>query len=192
MFGSLRYLWEGLDKKFIKYIKHEISILRRSTSHLKLLLEKLFCTSVFKQFNMDNPLQYVEKYEKRMDFKVYRRVVDRIATPSEVLEMENVITGFIDNQGNFYMCFTEGPNKPIRLYPIFLTTVKTSRNIYARDENSYLSIVACIRMDDGQMSLPMPHEEFLKIYRDDDGLESSSNCSEDHNDSEDDNDSIET
>ena len=225
MFGSLRYLWEGLDEKFIKYIKHEISILRRSTSHLKLLLEKVFCTSVFKQFNLDNPLRYVEKYEKRMDFKVYRRVVDRIATPSDVLEMENVITGFIDNQGNFYMCFTEGSKKPIRLYPIFFddsdgqwmlnlwyahitlgdaTIEVPNRKTLAEKSIDYFMMlrhpetsmlgmrtVICqswrVRMDDGQMCLPMPHEEFLKIYRN--GLESSSNDSEDDNGSEDDNDS---
>lgn len=224
-FGSLRYLWEGLDEKFIKYIKNEISIMRRTSSQLKLLLEKVFCTSVLRDFNMDNPLQYVDKYNKRMDFKVYRTAGDRIKTPLDVLEIENVITGFIDFEDNFFICFTVGQNKPIQLYPINFddrdgrwmlnlwyahitlgderieTYNRKSLHEMSKDhfmmlrhpDDSMLGMrtVICqswrVRMDDGEMSLPMPHEEFLKIYHnDDDDAGSDSDSSSDRDKSDDD------
>ena len=44
-----------------------------------------------------------------------------------------------------------------------------------------------VRMDDGEMNLPMPHEEFLKIYHnDDDDAGSDSDSSSDRDKSDDD------
>lgn len=231
-FGSLRYLWEGLDEKFIKYIKHEISILRRDTSHLKLLLKKFFRTSVLRDFNMNNPLQYVEKYYKRTNFKVYKRINNIIEEPSHVLEKEDVITGVIDEHGNFLICFTEGLKHPIKLYRLHFhdnsgqwmlnlwyshvslgdkTYEASDRKVISDSSSDCFMLVRhedhsigdsdnlmhgmrtaiCqswrVRVNDGNLSLPMPREEFLRIYNDEE--RDTERDSSRHDDSECDSDS---
>lgn len=207
LFGSLRYIWEGLDEKFIKYIKREVSTMRHDTNQLKILLEKLFCTSLLRRFNDDNPLKYRNSYEKLSDFKVYRQKKTAngqtsIYTPSQVLENLDYISGGVDIHGNFLLCFTTGQNKPIELYEIqfhdmdgvwmlnlWYSDVSIGQKVAEVKERKELTglftdhfimlkhpdvkiqgrrTVIChswlVRVQGGNLQLPMPREEFLMIY----------------------------
>jgi hypothetical protein len=99
MFGSLRYLWEGDDEHFIKYIKAELATLRHSTTSLKNLLQKVLCSLVLNDLNESNPLREGTVYSRTGDFKVYRK----LNHPDDILQ-EQFICGLADEDGNLYVC----------------------------------------------------------------------------------------
>lgn len=207
-FGSLRYLWEGLDEKFIKNIKREISTMSHDSKQLKILLEKLFCTSLLRRFNDDNPMRYRNPYEKLSDFKVYSRRIFAHGEPisnqpySKVLENNDYISGGIDFDGRLILCITTGQNKPIELYDmhfddtdgvwmlnLWYTTVRIGQKVGQVNNRKELTkvftdhfmmlkhsdtameerkTVIChswlVRVQGGNLQLPMPREEYLLIY----------------------------
>ena len=103
MFGSLRYLWEGLDEQFIKCLKREIGALRHNTSSLKNLLEKLLTTMVLRDLNRHNPLQKNSARSRNSDFKVYRCKDEEEAV--KILESNQFMSGIVDEKGDLYVCF---------------------------------------------------------------------------------------
>ena len=117
MFGSLRYIYEGDDEKFIKNIKREISVIQHNTSHLKVIMEKMLRTRVLNDLNRDNPLNKQSTETKLHDFKVYRPGKAHY-NPKQILEGLEFITGVIDDDGEIYICFEPVLGKGIHLYPI--------------------------------------------------------------------------
>ena len=116
-YGSLRYLWEGGDEKFIQMIKREISSMRYDVSYLKVLLEKLLSTSVLESLNFNNPLRSKIKYARLRDFNVYRSDITT-TTPSLFLIDKEYITGLIDEYSKMYLCFERSVGSGISLCPI--------------------------------------------------------------------------
>ena len=117
-YGSVRYVWEGEDEKFIKKLKHEISVLRHDTSHLKTILEKLLKTLVLDDLNKDNPLNKQTSGLRLINVKVYRPC-DNYKDPVEMIDFLDFISGVIDDDGKMYICF-----EPIRSNGILLHEIQ--------------------------------------------------------------------
>jgi hypothetical protein len=74
-FGSLSDDWEGDDEKFIQKVKREISTLRYSTPHLKVLLEKLLQTDFLQSTNTSNPMREgIKHYARLQTMRVYSKI----------------------------------------------------------------------------------------------------------------------
>lgn len=102
VFGSLRYLWEGLDEHFIQLLKREIKTLRHNTQSLKNLLDKMLRTMVLKNLNSDNPNVYKNPYTRTSEFKTYSKGAE-IQTAQDVLKCQFISGVVIDCK--FYIAF---------------------------------------------------------------------------------------
>jgi hypothetical protein len=112
MFGSLRYLWEGDDEKFIKHFKREVATLRHNTKSLQNLLQKLLNTLVLDDLNEANPLRDGKVRSRTGDFKIYRKTdTDKVCIEraADVLVENQFISGVVGNEGKLYICFS--PNR---------------------------------------------------------------------------------
>lgn len=116
-FGTIRYLWEGLDEKFIKWIKREITVIRHETSHLKTILNKILISSTLNDLNEPNPLREVTLYARLGDFKIYKKGKG-YSNPNDVITQDSFVSGIIDNEGKLYICFESGRGKGIDLHQI--------------------------------------------------------------------------
>ena len=116
-FGSVRYVWEGEDEKFIKNLKREISTLRHDTSALKVILEKLLRTLVLDDLNKDNPLYKNELGSRLFDFKVYTPC-DAFKDPVGMFDALDYIQGVIDDSGVMFICFEPMRGKGIQLHQV--------------------------------------------------------------------------
>ena len=78
-FGSLSDDWEGDDEKFIQKVKREISTLRYSTPHLKVLLEKLLQTDFLQSANTSNPMREgIKHYARLQTMRVYSKIQTKV------------------------------------------------------------------------------------------------------------------
>ena len=118
-YGSLLYLHEGEDEKFIQKVKQEISNMRYNTSHLTVLLQKLLATATMEHLNKNNPMSIQTTYSRLSNFRVYRP--DQkccISEPHHVLEKNVFVSGIVDNHNTMYICFEKSVGGGISLYPI--------------------------------------------------------------------------
>jgi hypothetical protein len=103
VFGSLRYLWEGLDERFIQLLKREIKTLRHNTRSLKNLLEKMLITKVLNELNRDNPHRHNNDQIRTSAFKTYYKGAE-FENAEDVLEKCQFISGVVINN-EFYISF---------------------------------------------------------------------------------------
>lgn len=111
-FGCLGYIWEGKDERYIQQLKRSLNILRKDTSYLKTLLEKVLDRAILEDLNLDNPLQKKTKYARLSDFNVYSTQLH------DVLQNEKYVSGIIDRSGKMYVCYEAKRNAGIDLHPI--------------------------------------------------------------------------
>ena len=70
-FGSMRLYWEGVNERYIQYIKPHLKNMRTSTSFLCTKLDHIHRTNILKnQFIC--PLTDIKAYQRFKDFKQYR------------------------------------------------------------------------------------------------------------------------
>ena len=204
-FGSIRYLWEGDDEKFIKFIKREISAMFHNTAYLKVIMEKILRTRVLEDLNKDNPLHKESMETRLIDFKVYRPGKQN-KTPEEILAGLDFLSGVVDAYGGIFLCFKPLVGEGIYLYPIEFDDASgvwilnlwyakpTLRNtlhvpfvesrdqlkskfadqfllmkqgdIFGKDHSGKASVICRswkVRTSDGNMKVPMPHEQYIKF-----------------------------
>ena len=79
-FGSMRLYWEGVNERYIQYIKPHLKNMRSSTTFLILKLDNIHKTNVLK-YQLLNPLCNIKKYDRFKDCKKYKdleTVIDSI------------------------------------------------------------------------------------------------------------------
>ena len=93
-------------------MKSEISTRRYHTSHLLSYLVKFLQAK-----NQRNPFDKCKVYERTNNVRVYAKGPS-YADSTMILRKEIFVSGFIDVNGNLYICFVESVGKGINLHPL--------------------------------------------------------------------------
>ena len=89
-FGSMRLYWEGVNERYIQYIKPHLKNMRTSTSFLSLKLDDIHKMNILKH-HLLQPLSESKSYNRFKDCKQYRD----LTTIKDVINNGNTLSGVI-------------------------------------------------------------------------------------------------
>ena len=122
-FGSMRLYWEGVNERYIQFIKPHLKNMRSSTTFLALKLDNIHKTNVLKHQLLD-PLCKIKKYDCFKDCKKYKDV-------DTILQL-TVMCGSLQNDkflvvlySNYRQCMFE-TTRFLSFFRIFSLIIRTS------------------------------------------------------------------
>ena len=72
---------------------------------------------------MENPFSKAKKYSRTSHVRIYNKG-QKNSKVEDVFSQEDIVSGFLDKEGNGFVCFEESREKGIAAYPVIFNDSK--------------------------------------------------------------------